>query len=101
MRKSKYLTKRMYEVLKALADDVETDLVWEKGAGWWIGFHRTHGKTALALVRLCLVNEDSIARDGTYCRYDINEHGEAAIKDPDFVPPIVAHVPDLQRYARR
>lgn len=81
-----YLTKGMEKVLRIM-DTEEEELVFEKGAGWWVGEHKTSGKVGLRLLRFCLVKEDGFP--GQMLRLYINGDGKKALTDPLFVPPIV------------
>jgi len=72
------LTKRQREVLQALADDDNLDLVFAKGGGWWLGNERTNGKLALSLIRLVLVNDISDTGDDLW-RFTINDSGKRAL----------------------
>lgn len=73
------LTKRQREVLTLLRDDVDLDLVYSKGGGWWIGNDETNGKLAKFLIQNILVSSDSgFASD--FERYVINESGKRALE---------------------
>lgn len=72
------LTIRQREVLAFLRDDKEYgDLVYESGAGWWLGDQRTNGKLAFGLIRLCLISRDDDS--DSFQRWGINESGRRAL----------------------
>ena len=68
------LTRKQRSALADLADG--DDLVFEQGAGWWIGERRTNGQLGLSLVSLALVSKDS---SSGIDRYEINETGRRAL----------------------
>lgn len=75
------LTKRQISVLEFLRDNNESDMVYDKGAGWWIGNERTNGKLALGLIRLCLVVQSQGNNMGEFSRWGINESGRRALRN--------------------
>lgn len=91
-KRNPYLTPAMERVLRTLADDVDCDLVRERGEVW-IGDERTSTTVLKRLVQLCLVglsNHGDLRSVGRGLeRYDINEEGRATLLDPEYVPRIV------------
>lgn len=81
----------MAEILGRLRkDDVNDDLVWERGGGWWIGDEQTSGAVGNKLLRLCLISESNmVINSQTYKVYGINEDGRGCLDDPRYVPRIV------------
>jgi hypothetical protein len=72
------LTNAQRRVLQAMSDDVDVDLAWAKGGGWWIGDEQTNGGLALFLIRRMLVSAEESG--GGMERYRINESGERALR---------------------
>lgn len=73
------LTKRQRELLEILKGGDEA-LVYDKGAGWWVGLERTSGRTAYWFIRNMLVSEDSYSEDHFY----INRTGTEALKAGEY-----------------
>lgn len=92
------ITPEMRTALAIMAEDPDADMVYEKGAGWWVGCERLAGITAHNLLRLCLVS-DSGSTPGVFERYDINEEGRRALTDPNYEPFIVGAL--LKKQPRR
>ena len=59
----------------------------DRGGGWWLGYSRVRTKTALELLRQCLISEDSMS-DSPVTYSHINEWGRQRLADPAFVPPL-------------
>jgi hypothetical protein len=60
-------------------DDDDGELVYEQGAGGWLGLDRVSPRTVFALLRACAVRAEH--RDGDALeRYTINETGLALIR---------------------
>ncbi len=79
------LTNGQRKALEFLRDDEEYgDMVYEPGNGWWLGIHRTGGKLALSLIRLCLVTKEQWNNSSKCERWEINESGRRAL---DGKPP--------------
>lgn len=72
----KKLTAKQRFVLNKLLNE-EEELVYEEGAGWWIGEDRTNGKLANSLLRACLISDCSF---GSVLRFSINQTGRNALK---------------------
>lgn len=60
-------------------DDLEdAELVYEQGAGWWLGLDRVSGSASQWLIRHVLISRDS-EPSAALERWKLNEHGcEAA-----------------------
>ena len=58
-----------------------------KGGGWWLGYSRVRTKTALELLRQCLISAND-SGGGAVTYYHINDWGRARLADPTFVPPL-------------
>lgn len=93
---NKLLTPSMARVLREMAEgegedgERDVDLIYERGAGWWVGNRRTSGRVALGLLRLCLVHEDQNAGPGSAVeRYFISEDGRQILKSDTFMPRIL------------
>lgn len=65
------------------------ELVFEKGAGWWIGCYRTSGLLARQLIQLCLISLESDSRPGEYERWVINEEGREMLVNTMYRPKIL------------
>lgn len=79
------LTRQQRKALEFLRDDKEYgDMVYEPGAGWWLGINKTNGKLALGLIRLCLVSKEQYNNSDRYECWIINESGKRAL---DGKPP--------------
>lgn len=67
------------------------ELAREKGAGWWIGNYRVSSRYATELTRFCVVR---LAHGtlGEYEIWEINEDGEALLKDENYEPRIVTEL---------
>jgi len=96
------LTPRAARLLKALADgygfnpgEQATDLVYERGAGWWSGTGEVSGQLTRQLIRLCLISMEPDSREGEFERWCVNEEGRALLADPMYRPKILSH-PSLQ-----
>ena len=74
MIKTRKLKKREAEILRALSKDDGTDLVYNKGGGWWIGNDQTTGTVANSLIRHCAITLEDFGNDD-YRSYRINETG--------------------------
>jgi len=73
----KKLTKRQREVLTILSSGEE--LVFEKGAGWWLGLDRVGGKLPITLLRHMTIRADDYS--SSVQRYTINETGRKSLTD--------------------
>jgi hypothetical protein len=78
------LTRRQCEVLEIMAADPDGDdgeLVYESGAGGWIGLDRVAPRTVFALIRACAISLEGggLGGDGSVERYRINETGRQLI----------------------
>lgn len=74
------LTDRQRKALEFLRDDEEYgDMVYEPGAGWWLGICKTNGKLALNLIRLCLISREQYSYSNRYERWTINEAGRRVL----------------------
>ncbi len=78
------LTKRQREVLETMADypfNFRGELVYEQGAGGWLGYDRVAARTVFALLRACAISLESgsVIGDGRVERYRINETGRQLI----------------------
>ncbi len=81
------ITPRMVELLDTLrrcgdtpspddeADEERGELVWEKGAGWWLGNHRVSSTACKRLLQACALRGASFNHIGKYEVYTINETG--------------------------
>ena len=73
------VTARMVKVLQAMAngalDDDECELVYERGAGWWLGLERVGNTAGTRLLQACAIRAESDNRIGEFERYTINETG--------------------------
>ncbi len=75
------LTSQQQKALKFLRDDKEYgDLVYEQGAGWWLGTNKTNGKLAMNLIRLCLVTKVDASSVTKYERWEINDSGRRILE---------------------
>jgi hypothetical protein len=78
------LTRGEREVLQRLHNQTRIDIVYEKGAGWWLGNRRLSSKLAKSLLQKCLIRADSMNSPGVFERYIISPSGERAL---DGEPP--------------
>ena len=77
------LTKRQREILEGLAsDDSNLDLIEDSGVVYF-GLERTNVQMVMFLLRHALVSSDNL---GGCTRYEINEWGRHALREPDFEP---------------
>lgn len=79
----KKISKKQLEVLSKLKDGAE--IVFEKGAGWWIEEDRTNGKLVREFLKMCVLRECDYG--GILIRYTINETGLNALKTGWFSLP--------------
>lgn len=89
------LTPKAVTLLKALADpssgDYDSELVYERGAGWWSGSEEVSGQLTQQLILLCLISMEPDSRIGEFERWAINEEGHALLADPMYRPKILTH----------
>lgn len=71
-------TQRQLEILAEMQKGEE--LVFEKGAGWWLGTARIHGRTIVALQRLMSISMDQYSTAAME-RYHINETGKKLLSE--------------------
>lgn len=84
MKRNKWLTRGMERVLREMLVHHE-ELVYEPGAGWWIGERQTSGAVAFRLLRLVLVRECMDSHE-SFQRFEINEDGRKILKGPGYAP---------------
>ncbi len=78
------LTRRQRDLLEVMAADPDGDdgeLVYERGAGGWLGLERVAPRTVFALLRACAISlgGGGMGGDGRLERYRINETGRQLI----------------------
>jgi hypothetical protein len=74
------LTKMGRRILMTLNEHPDDfDLVYEEGAGWWLGNERVSGKAVWCLIRDCLISRDNDP-DAELERWSINQSGCRALK---------------------
>ena len=83
-RKPGLLTVGALQVLREMRDQDE-ELVFEVGAGWWVGLRRTSGRVAFELMRYALIRQTDFG-GGRLERHVINEEGRMILDDPTYVP---------------
>ncbi len=74
-------------LLIRIRDSEDGELVYEKGAGWWVGYDRVSAQVVHGLLNKVLIRDtDNTA--GVLEIYELNEEGEQAAVDPSYVPSI-------------
>lgn len=87
MKRNKYLTPGMHDILTRLATGIELDEFVP--GGWWVENDRVSAKNCWQLLRLCVISEDGFA--GKDCRhYLINSDGRRLLEDPEAIPLIIS-----------
>lgn len=80
-------------LLRRVQASEDQELVYERGAGWWVGCDQVAGRYARLAIQLVLVGLDGFSRVGHGMeRYHVNEEGRRALGDPAYVPTIVKHL---------
>jgi hypothetical protein len=64
----------------------DAELVGERNE-WWVGNRRTSWRTVKQLLERCLIRSTGGNLGDSCERYEINEHGRAALLDKTYVPP--------------
>lgn len=85
------ISTRARNLLRRVLASEDQELVYEKGAGWWLDCDPVNGCDALELARFCLLScpeKVSMGR-GQLERWVPNSESEKVVKDPDYVPMIV------------
>ena len=75
--------KRQLAILKIMNEQDE-ELVWEKGAGWWIGLEQTSGKTVKALIQFTCISLAQDSNKDDFQRYQINSTGQKTLQTGHF-----------------
>lgn len=84
-------------LVRILASE-DRELVYERGAGWWVGDEQVGGRWARLAIVLVLLGTDSYSPAGSGLeRWHVNEEGRRALEDPAYSPGIM---PALRTHAR-
>lgn len=85
------IPKGVQNLLRRILASEDEEIVYEKGAGWWIGDDRTSGRYPLMAIRLCLLSCDELRGFGGRGmeRWTINEEGRKAAADASYEPLII------------
>lgn len=89
------LTPGALRVLREMRDQDE-ELIYEPGAGWWVGLRQTSGSVAFQLLRLCLLHKETF-QGGSLERYVLNEEGHNILDDALYVPQILRQLSGIDR----
>ncbi len=90
--RNKYITVAMDRILRWMASDEGDGELVTEGREAWYGSNRTNVATVNALLRLCLISDqtgDGALSGARYHYYTINEEGRAVLRDPDYKPLMV------------
>jgi hypothetical protein len=98
MKINRFLTRGTHAVLKRMRDDPDADgeIVWEKGAGWWVGNHRTSASVGKGLLQLCLLHDEG-GNSENFKRYTLNSDGRNIIDNVNYVPTIILSLRTLRK----
>lgn len=72
-------------------EDTNGELVYEQGAGWWVGLRQIRQNTAFKLLHLCLIHRESTYRSD-FEVYTLNEEGRKIIDDTNYKPLILSEL---------
>lgn len=86
-------------LLRRVDADEDQELVYETGAGWWVGCDRVGSRWAKLATQLVLVGLCSTYTPGEGMeRWSLNEEGRALLADPTYVPKIVTYLRARRRF---
>lgn len=79
--------------LKRILESEDQEVVYERGAGWWVGEDRTTGRWPRLALTLALVSptQDTHVGHGLE-RYEVNEEGRKLVQDPAYQPELLRHL---------
>ncbi len=83
------LPKGLRHFLTRIAASEDGELVYEKGAGWWIGTEKVHGKWPRMAISLVLVTLSSGPAGEYPERWVLNEDGTGLISDARYQPKML------------
>lgn len=81
-------------------EDGGQELVYERGAGWWVGLDRTSGRAPRQAIQLVLLHLEGDGRVGDFERWTLNEDGRRVLEDPTYRPPILDALEERARTRR-
>lgn len=87
--REQWVSTRLRNLCIKLRDSDDKELVYEKGAGWWIDCDKAFAPDVRGLLRYALISQESWGGNDKYQVWMLNEEGRALCDDQYYKPLII------------